>query len=97
MWQVGLKVDTGAAGLMTGLQVDELGTHHSIVQCNRHCNTLLSDFPAWLGLKARGTAWYFGASGLRYFKLGLIFEAPESLGSYWPASPSFRLPSHSLY
>ena len=55
-----------------------------------------SDFLAWLGLKAGGTAWYFGASGLRYFKLGPIFEAPESLGSYWPASPSFQLASHGL-
>ena len=40
-----------------------------------------SDFPAWLGLKARATAQHFGASGLKYFMPGLFFTASVSLGS----------------
>ena len=64
---------------------------------------LISDFPAWLSLKAGSLAWLLEASGLLILRPEPFIEASNILGLSWPASHSLicywpkQLTSHSSY
>ena len=50
---------------------------------------MVSDFLAWLGLKAGSAAQLLEASGLSNSKPELVFQAFEGLGLSQPANPGF--------